>query len=174
MNGPKRPLFTTSPLPHVGQRSVWRFERSCTSWMIAGRSTADSACANGPQNSPSTSRHARSPSSTLSSSFSIWAVNPTSNTAGILPLLRLVALVVQHAVAVEQHPRPGRPEQEPAEIEVDRRGLVLRGGHLRRHEAAPDELVQLEEVGCGLLLQALGAAGHIGGPDGLVLVLHPR
>src|SRR2546426_798628 len=37
---------------------------------------------NGPQKSSSTRCHPRSPSSTLSSSVSICAVNPTSNTSG--------------------------------------------------------------------------------------------
>src|SRR5437867_5927689 len=82
MNGPNRPLFTTSPLPHVGHFSLCSSDRSCTSWMSCCTSTASSAFENGPQKSPSTCCQPRSPSSTLSSSFSIWAVNPTSNTAG--------------------------------------------------------------------------------------------
>src|SRR5213080_1012407 len=82
MNGPNRPLRTTRPLPHVGHFSLGRPERSCTSWISFCTSTASSALANGPQKSPSTCCHARSPSSTLSSSSSICAVNPTSNPSG--------------------------------------------------------------------------------------------
>src|SRR2546422_5183972 len=82
MNGPNRPLRTTRPLPHVGHFSLCNPERSCTSWISFCTSTASSAFANGPQKSPSTCCHARSPSSTLSSSSSICAVNPTSNTSG--------------------------------------------------------------------------------------------
>src|SRR6266540_3604778 len=82
MYGPKRPLFTSSRLPHLGHFSVSRPERSWTSWMILFTSTAASARLNGFQKSPSTCCHARSPSSTLSSSVSISAVNPTSNTSG--------------------------------------------------------------------------------------------
>src|SRR2546426_6779492 len=82
MKGPNRPLRTTRPLPHVGHFSLCRLERSCTSWISFCTSTASSALANGPQKSPSTCCHARSPSSTLSSSSSICAVNPTSNTSG--------------------------------------------------------------------------------------------
>src|SRR2546429_8015484 len=82
MNGPNRPLRTTRPLPHVGHFSLGRPERSCTSWISFCTSTASSAFANGPQKSPSTCCHAKSPSSTLSSSSSIWAVKPTSNTSG--------------------------------------------------------------------------------------------
>src|SRR2546430_9091095 len=82
MNGRKRPLFTTRPLPHVGHFSLCSSDRSCTSWISFCTSTASSALANGPQKSPSTCCHARSPSSTLSSSSSICAVNPTSNTSG--------------------------------------------------------------------------------------------
>src|SRR5207244_5036837 len=82
MKGPNRPLRTTRPLPHVGHFSLCRLERSCTSWISFCTSTASSALANGPQKSPSTCCHARSPSSTLSSSSSIWAVNPTLNTSG--------------------------------------------------------------------------------------------
>src|SRR5438034_6425782 len=73
MNGPNRPLFTTSPLPHVGHFSLCSSDRSCTSWMSCCTSTASSAFENGPQKSPSTCCQPRSPSSTLSSSFSIWA-----------------------------------------------------------------------------------------------------
>src|SRR5205807_3472469 len=68
MNGPNRPLRSSTGLPQVGQRSSWRLERSCTSWMIRCTSTAASASENGPQKSPSTFCQARSPSSTLSSS----------------------------------------------------------------------------------------------------------
>src|SRR2546423_1551349 len=82
MNGPKRPLRTTRPLLHVGHFSLCSSERSCTSWISFCTSTASSAFANGPQKSPSTCCHAKSPSSTLSSSSSIWAVKPTSNTSG--------------------------------------------------------------------------------------------
>src|SRR5204863_9976439 len=79
---PNRPLRTTRPPPHVGHFSLCRLERSCTSWISFCTSTASSALANGPQKSPSTCCHARSPSSTLSSSSSISAVNPTSTTSG--------------------------------------------------------------------------------------------
>src|SRR5205809_982034 len=156
MKGPNRPLRTTRPLPHVGHFSLCRLERSCTSWISFCTSTASSALANGPQKSPSTCCHARSPSSTLSSSSSICAVNPTSNTSGNercitchtvspsgvgerrdrgrvvqgLPFLRLVRLVIQLVVAVEQDPRPGGPEHEAAQIEVHLRGLEHRGRHL--------------------------------------------
>src|SRR5438067_10139965 len=82
MNGPKRPLFTTRPLSHVGHFSLCSCDRSCTSWISFWTSTASSALANGPQKSPSTCCQARSPSSTLSSSSSIWAVKPTLNTSG--------------------------------------------------------------------------------------------
>src|SRR6266702_3454084 len=82
MNGPKRPLFTTRPLPHVAHFSLCSCDRSCTSWISFWTSTASSALANGPQKSPSTCCQARSPSSTLSSSSSICAVNPTLNTSG--------------------------------------------------------------------------------------------
>src|SRR6267143_551585 len=81
-NSPKRPLFTSSDDPHLGHFSVSSPDRSCTSWMILLMSTASSARLNGPQNSPSTDCQSRSPSSTLSSSFSIFAVNPTSKTSG--------------------------------------------------------------------------------------------
>src|SRR2546423_10549927 len=82
MNGPKRPLLTTRPLAQVGHFSLCSSDRSCTSWISFCTSTASSALANGPQKSPSTCCHARSPSSTLSSSSSICAVMPTSNTSG--------------------------------------------------------------------------------------------
>src|SRR5256886_11295791 len=81
MYGPKRPLFTTSGPPQFGHFSLGSPDRSCTSWISRSMSTAASACENGPQKSSSTRRQARSPSSTLSSSVSIWAVNPTSNTS---------------------------------------------------------------------------------------------
>src|SRR2546425_7500576 len=71
MNGPNRPLRTSTGLPHTGQRSSCRFERSCTSWMICWTSTAASALEKGPQKSPNTCCQPRSPSSTLSSSVSI-------------------------------------------------------------------------------------------------------
>src|ERR1044072_534070 len=61
--------------------------------MILFTSTASSAMLNGFQNSPSRSSPARSPSSTLSSSVSISAVNPTSNTSGVPREIALFDLV---------------------------------------------------------------------------------
>src|SRR2546426_7080957 len=54
----------------------------------------------GPQKSSSTRCHPRSPSSTLSSSVSICAVNPTSNTSGDRKSTRLNSshLVISYAV----------------------------------------------------------------------------
>src|SRR5258706_13716826 len=82
MNGPNRPLRTSSGLPHLGHFSSCNLDRSCTSLMIWGMSMAASAWEKGPQKSPNTCCHPASPSSTLSSSVSICAVNPTLNTSG--------------------------------------------------------------------------------------------
>src|SRR5438034_8867357 len=68
-------------------------------------STASSAFENGPQKSPSTCCQPRSPSSTLSSSFSIWAVNPTSNTAG------KERFMTRHTVS------PSRSEEHTSELQ---------------------------------------------------------
>src|SRR2546429_1120439 len=91
-----------------------------------------------------------------------------------LRFLGLVGLVIQHVVAVEQHPRAGRPEHVAPEIEVHLGGLDHRRRHLRRHESQPDQLVQLELARVEMLLQIVGAPRHVAGPDRLVRVLHPR
>ncbi len=91
-----------------------------------------------------------------------------------LAFLRLVRLVVQHMVAVEQHARAGGAEHVAAEVEVHLGRLEHRRRHLRGHEAPPNQLVQLEEVGLEVLLELLGPALHFGRPDRLVRVLDAR
>src|SRR2546427_9494755 len=54
MNGPNRPLRTTSGPPQLGQRSSCSVERSCTAWISRSTSTAARALENGPQKSSST------------------------------------------------------------------------------------------------------------------------
>ena len=83
-------------------------------------------------------------------------------------------LVVELVVAVEQHARAGGPEHVAAQVEVDLGRLEHGGVHLRRHEAPPDQLVQLELLGVEVLLQVVGAPQHVGRADRLVRVLHPR
>ena len=90
-----------------------------------------------------------------------------------LPLLLLAALRVEHVVAVEHEHRAGGAEEVLAEVEVHGRHVVDGRRHLRGHEALPDELVEPELVGLEVRLHLLGPAAHVGGPDGLVGVLHP-
>ncbi len=88
-----------------------------------------------------------------------------------LPLLRLVPLHIERVIPVEDHDRPGRPEQVAAQIEVHDRNVVDRRRHLRRHEPLPDKLVQPELVGLEIALDVFRPVAHVGRPDGFVRLL---
>ena len=49
---------------------------------------------------------------------------------GVLPLLHLLRLLIEHPKAVEFHQRSGGTEQVLADLEIDRRGVVHQRSHL--------------------------------------------
>src|SRR5207247_1878652 len=182
MYGPNRPLFTSSGEPHLGHFSLSNPDRSCTSWMILLMSIASSARLNGSQKSPSTACQSRSPSSTLSSSFSMFAVNPTSKTSGndrfrtfhTVSPCGVGGLAVERVVAVEEDAGAGRAEQELSvrQLEVHLRRLVDGRGHLGCEEAPPNQLVELKEVAFQVFLEIVGRETDFGRPNRLMRVLH--
>ena len=78
-----------------------------------------------------------------------------------LVLALLARLAIERQEALELHDRAGRAEQIAAaadvrllrrrDVEVDGRRVEDRRRHLRRHEALPDELIELELVGREIL-----------------------
>src|SRR2546430_485826 len=74
-----------------------------------------------------------------------------------LGVFLLIRLAVDGMIAVEYLARTGGPEQEAAfcQLEIDLGRFVDCWRHLRRHEPAPNELIQLEEIALQVLLEVL-------------------
>ena len=83
----------------------------------------------------------------------------------------VLALGVDPGEAVEQGPRRRGPQPVVAVCQLDRRGLELLGGHLRRERALPDEAVELELVGLEVGPHRLRVAVERRRPNGLVRLL---
>src|SRR4051812_19262346 len=88
-----------------------------------------------------------------------------------LPFLRLARFLVKFLVAVELDDAAGRSEQEPIEVEIDRRGVENRRRHLRRHEPLPDQFVQLVLIFLEMLPDVLRTARRIRRADCFVRIL---
>src|SRR5690606_3103439 len=88
-----------------------------------------------------------------------------------LRIALLARLLVEREEALELHRRAGRAEQVAAEVEVDRRRVEDGRRHLARHEALPDERIELELLGREVLRDAVGRARGIGRTDALVRAL---
>ncbi len=65
-------------------------------------------------------------------------------------------------IAVELHHRSGGAERVVVRVHVDRGLVENRRNHLRRHEALPDHLVELEHVVVEIAPNAFGRARHVG------------
>ncbi len=93
-----------------------------------------------------------------------------------LRVLGFVRFAVQRVVAVEQPAGASSAEQEPAarQLEVDLGRFVDGRRHLRCQEAAPDELVELEEVALQVFLQVVRRQPHFRRPDRFVGILDLR
>ena len=80
-------------------------------------------------------------------------------------------LLVEREEPVELHDRPGRPEEVAAQVEIHGGGVEDRRRHLRRHEALPDERVELELLRREELRDALRRARRFRRTDALVRAL---
>jgi hypothetical protein len=102
-----------------------------------------------------------------------------------LRIALLARLAVQRQEALELHDAAGgaehvRPDAGRVrgtlrtQLEVDGRGVEHRRRHLRRHEALPYQLVELELIGRQILAHELRTPRGVRGADALVRVLRVR